>query len=123
MTTAFCKFRISKNLGIVEIDSDESVIRDYVRKVASEFKEGNAKLVSASVFDTDGGSTEAISAASSDEATFIQVMVTLQDEEVDDLSGSEGIITEKALGVLEANLQVTHSEERGNVSYVGFSQL
>jgi 2-methylaconitate cis-trans-isomerase PrpF len=121
---AFCEFRLSKNFGIVEIDSDEGEIKRYLKNLASEFRSGNAKLVAVTTQEQQYGGHRDIDGLPDSAATYVQVMASLEDLTEDDLQENEAFITDKAIEVLEgASIQVTHAISEGDVSHIGFSQL
>jgi hypothetical protein len=121
---AFCEFRIPKNLGLVEIDSDESEIKQYLKELAAEFRSGNARLVAVTTQEQQYGGHRNIDGLPDSNATYVQVMASLEDLTEDDLAGNHEFIIDKAIEVLEgASIQVTHSITEGDVSHIGFSQL
>lgn len=121
---AFCEFKIEKNLGIIEIDSDERAIHDYLKSVIAEFENNNVKLVAITTEQEKFAGHRNIVNLDEVDNTFIQVMTSLDGILEDDYARNENLIREKALEVLKgASIQVTHGMIEGQNSHVGFSQL
>ncbi len=120
--TAFCKFRIPKDMGIVSIDSDEQEIKNYLHNVVSEFGSWNAEFLSWSEFH-GGDSFQKKSLSNETSAcTYIEVMTTLDRATLE--SGDQKEIANKVLEVLQGdNLQVVYSGKSGNESRIGFTQF
>ncbi|MBF0693543.1 MAG: hypothetical protein IR153_00625 [Flavobacterium sp.] len=121
---AFCEFKINKNLGIVEIDSDERAIHDYLKKVIAEFEADNAKLVAITSEQEKFAGHRNIANLDENDVTFVQIMTSLEGLLEDDFARNEHVIRQKSLEVLKgASLQVTHGLIEDGNSHVGFSQL
>jgi hypothetical protein len=118
----FCKFKIPEPLGFIDVDADEPTVKEYIRKIISEFRQGNAILISASEFSDDLWHSHHEPHEQPQAVTFVRVMlgITVSDGPGDNTK----LLTQKAMEVLQGeNLQITHTEQRGAETHIGFTQM
>ncbi|WP_447636856.1 hypothetical protein [Flavobacterium microcysteis] len=118
---AMCQFKMPEKLKIAGKSLDDETTRGIIDKIVDSLKSGKAELYRVESFCDIESQSDAYSEVKKEPATFIEIILILDEHQIQDYKIYDALITDKALQCLQDDENyISRYWINGNQEHIGF---